>query len=82
MFKYAVLFFLLIVPAYAQQPDVAFMQRAIVSLQTQRNNALDAAAASDAKLAGLTEDLTKAQAHIKELEAKIPADVDKNQDKK
>ena len=85
MYKFVVLFTLLAIPAYAQQPpqqtqqqpDVAFMQRAIVSLQTQRNNALDSAAASDAKAAGLTEELTKAQARIKELE-----EANKNIDKK
>lgn len=58
--------------AYAQQqPDPAFMQHAIIALQTQRNNALDSQTVAEAKLAGLSEDLAKANAKIKELEAKL-----------
>jgi hypothetical protein len=70
MFKFIILFSLFALPVYAQQQqaDPAFMQRAITSLQTQRNNAFDAAAVAEAKAAGLTEDLAKANAKIKELE--------------
>jgi peptidoglycan hydrolase CwlO-like protein len=57
--------------ASAQQADVSFMQRAITALQTQRNTALDQQAASEAKVSGLTEDLAKSQAKVKELEAKV-----------
>ncbi|MEI5710467.1 hypothetical protein WB401_46285, partial [Streptomyces brasiliscabiei] len=57
---------------FAEQPDPAFMQRAIAALQNQRNQALDAAAAAAAKAEGLSEDLVKAQARIKELEEKKP----------
>lgn len=60
-------------PAVAQvptPPDPAFLQRALGSIQSQRNQALDAAAACEARVVGLTEDLAKAQARIKELEAK------------
>jgi hypothetical protein len=61
--------------ANAQQaitpPDAAFMQRAITSLQAQRNNALDNQAVAEAKATGLAEDLTKANSKIKELEDKI-----------
>ena len=56
-------------------PDPAFMQRAITALQTQRNSALDAQALSEAKLAGVIEDLNKANTRIKELEAKKSDDV-------
>lgn len=59
-----------IAPALAQTPDSAFLQRALSSLQTQRNSALDAQAVAEAKLAGAVEELTKATAKIKELEDK------------
>jgi hypothetical protein len=52
-------------------PDAAFMQRAITSLQAQRNTALDNQAVAEAKASGLAEDLTKANTKIKELEDKI-----------
>ncbi len=61
----------LTIPALAQQPlDPAFLQRALGALQAQRNQAMDAAAVSEAKAAGLADDLAKAQARIKELETK------------
>lgn len=55
----------------AQQPDPAFMQRAIVSLQAQRNKTLDDAAVSEARAAGLEADLVKERAHSKEFEDKL-----------
>lgn len=55
-------------PAIAQQADTAFLQRAISVLQAQRNTALDQAALAEAKLAGLADDLAKANARIKSLE--------------
>lgn len=58
--------------ASAQQADPAFLQRAITAVQMQRNLALDAQAVAEARVAALTEDLAKAQAHIKELESKEP----------
>jgi hypothetical protein len=64
---------LTVVPAFGQQapqPDPAFMQKAILSLQTQRNEALDSAASSQARAAMLADDLAKAQTRIKELEPK------------
>lgn len=59
-------------PAFSQQAplDSAFLQRAIAAVQTQRNVALDSAAVAEAKVSGLTEELAKANARIKELEAK------------
>lgn len=51
-----------------QQPDPAFLQRSISIVQAQRNQALDSVAFLAAKVDGLTEELTKAQARIKELE--------------
>jgi len=61
---------LLSTSAFAQQSDPAFMQRAVTALQAQRNAALDGAAAQQARADGLQEELNKAQARIKELEAK------------
>lgn len=57
-------------PAFAQQPDPAFLQKAIAAFQFQRNQALDALAISEAKAAIAAEDLAKAKARIKELEPK------------
>lgn len=69
-----VLMLLTATPAFAQQPDPAFLQRAAAALQTQRNAALDQAAAQQARADGLQDALAKAQARIKELEAeKAPA---------
>lgn len=60
-------------PTLAQQaqPDPAFMQHAIGSLQAQRNAALDAQVLAEAKVAGLMEDLDKANLKIKGLESKL-----------
>jgi TolA-binding protein len=65
------LWFALTTVVAAQQADPAFLQRAITAVQTQRNLAMDAQAVAEARVASLTDDLTKAQARIKELEAKI-----------
>ncbi|MHB8268227.1 hypothetical protein [Bradyrhizobium sp.] len=59
--------------AQQQPPDPIVMQRALNSLQAQRNQAMDAAAAQEVRAAGLAEELAKAQARLKELEPK-PAD--------
>lgn len=64
------LLILLASPVFAQQPDPIFLQKAITAVQTQRNLAMDAAAVAEAKLAQATEELTKANARIKELEPK------------
>lgn len=71
LIRTAIVFFVLITSAVAQTPDPVFLQRAIAAVQTQRNLALDAAAVAEAKVATITEELNKAQARIKELEAKI-----------
>lgn len=57
-------------PALAQQPDPVFLQHAVQALQAQRNAALDAEAVAEAKIAGLTEDLNKANLRIKGFEDK------------
>jgi TolA-binding protein len=68
-FLFVIALLVLTTPALAQgAPDPAFMQRAIAALQNQRNAALDAQTVAEAKLQGLTEDLNKANARIKELE--------------
>jgi hypothetical protein len=59
--------------ALAQQADPAFLQRAVGVLQTQRNDAFNAAAAQQVRADGLADDLAKAQARIKELEQKPEA---------
>lgn len=66
---------LLAAPALAQQqpPDPATLQRALGALQTQRNQAFDLAASWEARAGGLADELTKANARLKELEPK-PAD--------
>lgn len=54
----------------AQPPDPAFLQRALTAMQGQRNQAMDALAISEAKTAGVAEELAKTTARVKELEAK------------
>jgi hypothetical protein len=56
-----------------QQPDPAFLQRALAAMQTQRNQAQDIAAEREAQL---MLELAKAQAKLKEQEAK-PAPAEK-----
>jgi hypothetical protein len=57
--------------ALAQQPDPTFLQHAVTALQSQRNAALDAQAVAEAKIAGLTDDLAKANQKVKELNDKL-----------
>jgi hypothetical protein len=60
---------LLATPALAQQqPSPALLEKAIASIQNQRNNALDALAATEARAAIQAEELAKAKARITELE--------------
>jgi len=63
----------LLIPAtaYAQQSDVPFLQHAVTALQNQRNAALDAQAVAEAKVAGLTDELAKANKQVKELNDKL-----------
>lgn len=71
MKRIAILLLLIASPVAAQQQaDSQFLQRAVTAVQAQRNLALDAQAVAEAKAAVLAEELTKAQAKIKELEAK------------
>lgn len=55
-----------------QQPDAATLQRLLAAIEAQRNQALTQHAYAEAARAGLAEDLAKAQARIKELEAQKP----------
>lgn len=71
LIQIVVVFFALLVSAAAQQVDPVFLQRAIAAVQTQRNLAMDAAAVAEAKTALVTEERDKAQARVKELEAKV-----------
>lgn len=64
--------------ALAEQPDPAFLQRAVQALQAQRNAALDAQAVAEAKVAGLTEDLNQVKLRLKGFEDKEkPVESDK-----
>lgn len=53
------------------QIDPAFLQKVLRQMQSQRNQALDAHAMSEANAARLTEELAKANERIKELETKL-----------
>lgn len=59
-----------------QQPDPAFLQQIIREMQAQRNRAMDDAAATAANAAKIADDLAKANARIKELEAKLPKEAE------
>lgn len=66
-------------PLYAQQAsDNEFFRRAIAPLQQQRNAAMDDAVNLRAQLDKAVEDLSKAQARIKELEDKLPKEAKKD----
>lgn len=66
----AIITILLMAPAVAQQSDAATLQRLLSAVENQRNQALTQHAMAEARAAGLTEELTKANARIKELEPK------------
>jgi hypothetical protein len=53
--------------AFAQQPDPAFLQRVLTSLQSQRNQAMDNLAASEAKSAMATEQIGAARGQVSKL---------------
>jgi hypothetical protein len=53
--------------------DPAILQRVLATTQAQRNQLLDALNVSDARTAGLADELAKAQARVKELEPKPDA---------
>jgi septal ring factor EnvC (AmiA/AmiB activator) len=53
--------------AFAQQPDPAFLQRVLTSLQSQRNQAMDNLAASEAKSAMATEQLDATRGQVSKL---------------
>lgn len=57
-------------PALAQAQDPAFLTRALAAMSAQRNQAMDAAVAQQARAEGLAQDLAKANERIKELEPK------------
>lgn len=60
--------------AFAQGPDPIFLQKALTAVQTQRNLAMDQAAVAEANTRLLSDELAKAQAKIKDLEAKPKED--------
>ena len=65
--------------AFAQQspaPDPAFLQKAVNALITQRNNALNAQADTEARLSQLADENAKLKAEIEALK-KPPVEVEK-----
>lgn len=72
MMKRIILLSVLFVPfaAKAEQQSPEALQKIIVVLQAQRNQAMDMAASADVRSATLAEELDKANARIKELEPK------------
>lgn len=66
MWKYAIAVLVFSAPAYAQQADPAFLQKAIAAVQAQRNNALDAAAVAEARAAQLADENAKLKAQIEQ----------------
>jgi hypothetical protein len=58
-------------------PDPEFLQNALQALQVQRNNALDQAAAAEAKAASLAKANEKLTNELKELKAPKPDKKDK-----
>ena len=60
-------------PTFADQPDPAFLQKALSAVQAQRNQAADVQAALEARLAIVSDDLSQAKKRIKELEDKSPS---------
>ena len=81
MLKYLLPICLLATPALAQQQQrpmtPAEMQGAVQAAIAQRNIAQSMQIESEAKLAGVTDELVKMQAHVKELEAKKPESEEK-----
>lgn len=68
---------LLTTTAFAQQAspiEPAALQRVLATTQAQRNQLLDALNLAEARLSLASEDLTKAQTRIKELETKEKTD--------
>ena len=55
-----------------QQPDPAFLQRALVAMQQQRNAAMDAQIVAEAQRAGIAEEIAKLKARIAEMDASVP----------
>lgn len=66
-------FVVLSVPALAQAPDVAQLQKAIGILQTQRNNAADAQVSSEIRVATVTEENAKLKAENEEFRKQLEA---------
>ena len=62
--------------AQQQSPDPAFLQKAVNALITQRNNALNAQADTEARLSQLADENAKLKAEIEALK-KPPVEVEK-----
>jgi hypothetical protein len=57
-----------------QQPDPAFLQKAVQVLQTQRNNEADQRAVAEARAAMLQDEVTKLQKELAEAKKIAPAE--------
>ena len=72
MKKLTTLFALLSTPAFAQQDQTEFLQKALTSLQAQRNAALDSQAGAEARLSIATDKINKLEADLKALKDAAP----------
>jgi predicted nucleic acid-binding Zn-ribbon protein len=74
MSRYLVALLLVIAsPAFAQQPpDITTLQRVVVALQQQRNQAMDALASAEVQRVLLAEEIEKLKAKLRELEKPPP----------
>lgn len=61
------LMFLIASPAFAQQSDIVTLQKAILVLQVQRNQAMDGAANAETQLALAREEIIKLKAELEAL---------------
>lgn len=79
MIRYIFIALLLSSPVFAQQqqPEATDLKRVINALYQQRNSAMDQQLNAEVKAAATADELTKAQARIKELEAKLTPDEQK-----
>lgn len=71
--KASLLVLLVVSPALAQQqPDPAFLQKAIIAMQAQRNAAQDSAAAESARAAMLADEVARLNAELDKLRSEPP----------
>jgi len=62
-----------------QRPDPAFLEKALTSMEAQRNSAMNAHAATEARLALANEEIARLKAEIEKLTPKKEAPTDAKQ---